>query len=220
MTLTDADILSRLTNIEDATVERKTLSDLRDAARAAVAFSNSLPVGDPGIIFIGVYNDGQIENKGISDSTLNKVSGELSNIYPSITPQILVRQKDGKDFIVLIVRGSPEKPHFPGRAYIRDGTRSVDASQSQFDELIATRTSKASRILEWKNKLIILDRLSARVSLPRVGSSERKRVHECNQFYVTLDSADAPDNLESITLRRIQINWDHPQKCLKLEVDP
>jgi hypothetical protein len=31
MTLTDADILTRLTNIEDATVERKTMSDFRDS---------------------------------------------------------------------------------------------------------------------------------------------------------------------------------------------
>ncbi len=45
MTLTDADILSRLTNIEEATVERKTMSDLRDAVKSAVAFSNSLPIG-------------------------------------------------------------------------------------------------------------------------------------------------------------------------------
>src|SRR5580704_9920897 len=52
--LTDADILQRLTNVEDATVERKVASDLRDVVRTAVALSNSLPVGDPGIIFFGV----------------------------------------------------------------------------------------------------------------------------------------------------------------------
>jgi hypothetical protein len=59
MTLTDADILTRLTNIEDATAERKTMSAFRDSVKAAVAFSNSLPVGEPGIIYIGVY-DGSV----------------------------------------------------------------------------------------------------------------------------------------------------------------
>jgi predicted HTH transcriptional regulator len=161
MTLTDADILSRLTNIEDATVERKTMSDWRDWVKAAVAFSNSLPEGDPGIIYIGVYNDGRIEDKGISETTVDKVSGELSNIYPPILPQILVREKDGKKFIAVIVRGSPNKPHFTGQSYIRQGTRSVPASEKQFEELVAMRNSKAEQILKWKNKLITLDRLNS-----------------------------------------------------------
>jgi predicted HTH transcriptional regulator len=222
MTLTDADILSRLTNIEDATVERKTMSDSRDWVKAAVAFSNSLPVGDPGIIFIGVYNDGRIGDKGISDSTVNKVGGELSNIYPSIAPQILVRQTGGKDFIAVIVRGSPDKPHFAGHSYIRQGTNTVAASEKQFEELVAMRNSKAAQILKWKNRTITLDRLNSPQQTPmlgRLGSSQRKIVRECNEFYVTLDEANAPDNLESFPLRRTQLNFDHANKCLKLELD-
>jgi predicted HTH transcriptional regulator len=57
--LTDADILFRLTNVEDATVERKPTSDIRDCVKAAVALSNSLALGEPGIIYFGVYDDGQ-----------------------------------------------------------------------------------------------------------------------------------------------------------------
>jgi predicted HTH transcriptional regulator len=56
--LTDRDILLRLANTEDGTVERKTASDYRDCLKTAVAFSNSMPVGDPAIIFVGVGNDG------------------------------------------------------------------------------------------------------------------------------------------------------------------
>lgn len=57
--LADHDILLRLKNIEDSTVERKTANDYRDCLKTAVAFSNSLPVDDPGIIFVGVGNDGR-----------------------------------------------------------------------------------------------------------------------------------------------------------------
>jgi predicted HTH transcriptional regulator len=59
--LNGRDILLRLTNTEDATVERKTASDYRDCLKTAVAFSNSLPVDDPGIIFVGVGKDGTIQ---------------------------------------------------------------------------------------------------------------------------------------------------------------
>jgi predicted HTH transcriptional regulator len=146
--LTDSDILSRLTNVEDATVERKVASDLRDAVKAAVAFSNSLPVTVPGIIYIGVYNDGRIEEQPINEAFLKKVSRELGNIYPPIYPEIHVKEKDGRNFVVVIVYGSPNKPHFAGQSYLRAGTQTILASDQQFEELVAKRNSKVGRVLE------------------------------------------------------------------------
>ncbi len=111
--LTDADILQRLTNVEDATVERKVASDL--------AFSNSLPVGDP-----GVRDNGQPE--GIADSGIEshlmKLSKELGNIYPTIFPQLIAHKApEGLNFVAVIVTGSPNRPHFAGQSYIRDDSR-------------------------------------------------------------------------------------------------
>ena len=63
MMLSDSDILARLAAIEDSTVERKTFSDNRDWIKTAVAFSNSLAVGQPGVLFVGVYNDGNIQER-------------------------------------------------------------------------------------------------------------------------------------------------------------
>jgi predicted HTH transcriptional regulator len=80
--LTDSDILARLTNVEDATVERKTAKDYRDCVKTIVAFSNSLPIEEPGLIFIGVYDDGRIEDGTNCESLQKKLSGEISNIYP------------------------------------------------------------------------------------------------------------------------------------------
>jgi predicted HTH transcriptional regulator len=60
--LTDADILMRLKNVEDSTVERKTTNDYRDCLKTAVAFSNSLPIDDTGLIFVGVKDDGTVQD--------------------------------------------------------------------------------------------------------------------------------------------------------------
>jgi predicted HTH transcriptional regulator len=222
MTLTDADILSRLTNIEDATVERKTMSDFRDSVKAAVAFSNSLPVGDPGIIYIGVYNSGRIDDKGISETTVDKVTGELSNIYPPIFPQILVREKDGKKFIAVIVRGSPNKPHFTGQSYIRQGTMSVPASERQFEELVAMRNSKVAQILKWQGKQVSIELLNfeeeARKYKRRAERTETGTVIACNQFYITF--SNELQNLESAPLRRVELSFDHPNNRLKFEIYP
>jgi hypothetical protein len=87
----------RLTAIEDSTVERKTVSDNRDWIKAAVAFSNSLEIDQPGVLFIGVHDSGNIQERDTNFEDLQKkVSGELSNVYPPIYPTILVREKNGK----------------------------------------------------------------------------------------------------------------------------
>ncbi len=61
ISLSDQDILVRLTAFEDAFVERKTTGDSKDWLKTVVAFANSLPVGDPAILFIGVRENGEIE---------------------------------------------------------------------------------------------------------------------------------------------------------------
>lgn len=88
--LTDADILMRLKNVEDSTVERKTMNDYRDCLKTAVAFSNSLPIDDPGLIFVGVRDDGTVQDGSNLEAMQKNVSKELSKIYPPIYPQMKV----------------------------------------------------------------------------------------------------------------------------------
>jgi predicted HTH transcriptional regulator len=99
MTLSDADILARLTAIEDGTTERKPYADSRGWVKTVVAFSNSLAIDQPGILFVGVNNNGTIQDQPTNFEDKQKiVTGELSNIYPPVNPTILVREKDGKKF--------------------------------------------------------------------------------------------------------------------------
>src|SRR5258707_10556622 len=157
MALTDVDILARLVATEDGTVERKTFSDNRDWIKAAVAFSNSLENDQPGVLFVGVFNDGRIQDQGTKnfEELQKRISGELSNIYPPIYPTILVREKDGKKFIAVIVYGSPERPHFAGKSYVRDGTQTKKASETNIQVFIARRNIKREEILTWINKTVV-----------------------------------------------------------------
>lgn len=79
------------------------------------------PVGDPGILFVGVFDDGTVESNEPTEKLQMKISQEIDEIYPPILPQILTREKDGKKFIVVIVQGSIERPHFAGPSYVRKG---------------------------------------------------------------------------------------------------
>lgn len=104
--LSNREIRSRLGNTEDSTVERKVASDYRDCLKTAVGFSNSLPVGDPGIIFVGVFDDGRVQDRNNLDSLEKDISKEISKVYPPIFPQMKVMAEGGKEFIAIIVRGS------------------------------------------------------------------------------------------------------------------
>lgn len=219
--LNDEDIFLRLTNTEDSTVERKTAADYRDCRKTAVAFSNSLPVGDPGIIFVGVHDDGAPEEKNNLDSLQRKVSEEINRIYPPIYVQMKVMSKNGAEFLAVVVRGSEGRPHFAGPAYVRDGTQSVNASQDQFSRLIAERNSAAYELLKWRGKEISVWQPGAAGAPynPSIGSSFSATVLDCNPFFVTLQTE--PHNLPfSHTLGSLVLGFNHLRSCLEIRLKP
>jgi hypothetical protein len=223
ISLTNEDILLRLSNREDSTVERKTASDYGDCRKTAVAFSNSLPIGDPGILFVGVYDDGTVESSTNLESLQNKVSKEFKKIYPAIYPQSRVMSKDGKEFLAVIVRGSENRPHFAGQSYIRDGTQSIPASQEQFNNLIAERNSKAYAIGKWKGKIVTVTEPMREMQIHATtqyvpGRRTTATLFECNQFYVTVESTMQKDRLLSLPLRVVEINFDHGERRLELQL--
>ena len=212
--LADQDLLLRLASFEDQFVERKTSSDKKDWLKTAVAFANTTPVGYPAVLFIGVRNDGTIEgvtNLDKLQQTLNDILGEA---YPPIPTFPKVLEKDGKQFLAVIIPGSAERPHFAGHSYIRKGSETRKASEEQFAELVAQRNSKARHMLAWKGKSISVG--YAIKGTPTVVERPRDLV-DCNEFYVTIRG---DNTTESIPLQRINISYDNANKRLKLEIDP
>jgi hypothetical protein len=216
--LTDKDILLRLANREDSAVERKTSSDYGDCLKTAVAFSNSMPDEDPGLIFVGVYDDGRVQDGNNVESMQKKVSERISRIYPPIFAQFKAMEKDGKEFLAVIVRGSPNRPHFAGPAYVRVGSKSIDASEEKFAELIAQRNSIVREILKWRGMPITLWRPSSAGPINRsTGSELGCIVVDCNPFYVTLEG---PDKSYKITfaVSEISLAFDHKMNRPEIRV--
>jgi Putative DNA-binding domain len=221
--LTDTDILNRLSNTEDSTVERKTANDYRDCLKTAVAFSNSLPIGDPAVVFIGVFDDGRIEDDNNLESLQRKVSAEIDKIYPAIYPQMKVMEKDSKKFLAMIVRGSGNRPHFAGQAYIRDGTQTIVASEAQFEGVVAQRNSKVYEILKWKGQTVttvIPSRETIYGGTTRDEPEQRtpRTLVHCDQFRITLESVSVKGDLISYPLRLVEINHDHTERRLELRL--
>jgi Schlafen, AlbA_2 len=221
--LSDQDIVLRLTSTEDSTVERKTASDYRDCLKTAVAFSNSLPVGDPGVIFVGVRNDGTVQDNNNLESLQKKVSEEIAKIYPPIYPQMkAMPDATGKEFLAIIVKGSEARPHFAGPSFVRDGTQTIQASKEQFERLVAQRSDKSGMILRWLGKEITfrLPKGQAVVIGPIVYMGNVRRpcwVAECNQFYVSLEFREGKRSaLHSYPLAFVEITYDDKANRMEL----
>jgi hypothetical protein len=112
--------------------------------------------------------------------------------------------------LAVIVPGSEARPHFAGKSYIRVGPQTKEASESQFDRLIADRVSKAREISKWVGKRIVID-----FSTPR--STPDVILQDCNQFYLTYE-VGSPAYCESVPLSRVQISFDSQKNTLRLEI--
>src|SRR6266700_772092 len=113
--LTEADLLARMKNFEDHLVERKVVSDDKDWRKTAVAFANSVPIGVPAILYIGVRDNGEIETPQRNlDETQKKFNARMQRVYLRIAyiPKIISR--NGQQALAVIIPGSELRPHFAG----------------------------------------------------------------------------------------------------------
>lgn len=221
--LTNEEILLKLGQQEDSFVERKSFNDVNDCLKTAVAFANSTPVGYPAIIFVGVKDNGDLEDIADLDKLQRSISERISKAYPTIYTETRILEKDSKKFLAVLVPGSPDRPHFAGPSFIRDGSKSIPASESQFKTLLAQRDSKAYEILKWKDKDITVTMVPKQVlldgsTLPQHNRIWKGRVVDCNLFWVSVEitHAHGTHNL-AIPLRLIDLGFDVPNNRLSIE---
>lgn len=139
--------LAELLGQESDRVERKaTLSGERvknEVAQAICAFSNDLPNHRlPGLIVIGINDDGSCASAAIDDALLRKLAGlkDDGNILPF--PSIVVQKRtlSGCEVAVIIVHPSSAPPvRFQDRVWIRVGPRKDVATPDEERQLSEKR---------------------------------------------------------------------------------
>jgi len=216
--LGDSDLLSRMRNFEDHLVERKTVKDEKDWKKTAVAFANSVMVGLPAVLYIGVRDNGEIETPQQNlDEVQKKFNRQMERVYPRIAYVPKIVTDNGRQALAVIIPGSELRPHFAGLSYVRRGSESIEASEPQFAELIARRNSKAALLLHYKGKNVTVFIKTKDSEIPWPTSTV---LVACNQFYVTLKKVDH-EPPHSFPLSRIEINFDNLRNTLQLEIsDP
>ena len=159
----------RITDLEDALVERKREGAKPDEIRRAlVGFANSVPEGDDGVIFFGVDDQsGIIIGVDGAAGLLKKIQGYCdADVYPAIRHQGHILSVSGKHVVAIVIPASTDKPHFAGAAYVRDGARTRRASEEQYAALIASRNSTAGALQRIGNATISIVAINKTLGRP------------------------------------------------------
>jgi len=149
--LTEKELKELFEDIESDRVERKkTEADGKKIRDAICAFANDMPGhGKPGVIFVGVNDDGTCASKDINDKMLTTLSDMRSdgNILP--LPLLTVQKRTINGCTVAVVEVSPSDyppVRYDGRIRIRVGPRRAVASDQE-EELLNER--RRARHLPW-----------------------------------------------------------------------
>lgn len=216
--LTEDALKIRLRSAESDFVERKPRNKKGDWLQAAVAFANSAPIGWPAVLFVGVGDDGTLQVRQEEDSRslqllledLSKsVSDVLESAYPPIYRHIVPLRFDNEGCLAVVVPGSPDRPHFAGKSYIRDGGETKESSSMAFDRLVSQRSELVRELPEG---LTISFRGKYRQSIAHgvAAYAGEATVQECNRFYITFTwRHDGKTVVVSYPLGRIELSYDN-----------
>lgn len=171
----DRELEQLLSDIESDRVERKESAGDGEKIRQAIcAFANDLPDhGQPGVIFVGVDDNGSLVNKPVTDQLLRTLADMRSdgNIVPIPTMVVGKRSLCGGDVAVMIVHPSDAPPvRYKGRTWIRVGPRRAIATTEEERRLAEKRRSRDLPFDLWPVRTAKVDDLDVdlfrRVYLP------------------------------------------------------
>ncbi|MDB9496874.1 ATP-binding protein [Spirulina major CS-329] len=143
----DQELIALLNDLESDRVERKASpSDSKKIRQAICAFANDLPNHQkPGILFIGVNDDGTCAHLSITDDLLLSLANLRSDgkILPFPALQVNKRGLNHCELAVVIVEPSDAPPvRFDGRTWVRVGPRRASATPEEERRLNEKRRVK------------------------------------------------------------------------------
>jgi len=144
--LTTDELRALIADRESDRVERKSSAADRSAIRRNLcAFANDLPGrGQPGVIFVGVRDDGRCADLRIDDRLLRLLASmkDDGNILPPPSIVVEKRRLRGCEVAVLVVQPSTVPPlRYKGRVWIKVGPTVREATAEEEQRLAERRRS-------------------------------------------------------------------------------
>lgn len=142
--ISDRELKTMRSDLESDRVERKRSAGDRNGIRRSIcAFANDLPGhGRPGVILIGVEDDGSCSENPVGEPLLRQLAGmrDDGNILP--LPSMIVQKKilGGCEAAAVIVQPSEDTPvRYRGRVWVRVGPTTRQATPEEEHRLAERR---------------------------------------------------------------------------------
>jgi ATP-dependent DNA helicase RecG len=205
------ELANLLKDLESDRVERKaSVSDVKKIRQAICAFANDLPNHrEPGVIFVGVNDDGSCNSLDITDRLLLTLANmrDDGNILPF--PIIKVQQKkiDGCELVTVIVEPSDAPPvRFDGRTWIRVGPRRATATAEEERRLNEKRRSRdlpfdlrpfpSGSIDDLDIEIVLQEYLALAIAPEILAENQRTTFQQLNSLrFTSTDSPPLPTTL-------------------------
>ena len=119
----------------------------REATKTVCAFLNQAG----GKVLFGVTSDGVVAGQQISERTFEKLSAELRQINPPVSPTVeRVRMDGGREVIVVSTGQGTSRPYsYRGTAYSRLGNTTLAMSADEYNRMLFERMHSEQR---WENQ--------------------------------------------------------------------
>ncbi|MBU1752514.1 helix-turn-helix domain-containing protein [bacterium] len=119
---------------------KESIAELDRVIQSLAAFANTNP--DGGYVLIGVSDKGKIKEVIIGKDTVKQIADKIStHTDPVLYPKIeVVKESQDKGIIVIIIEGSPNKPHLAfGKAYKRVGSTTTQMTRDEYERLLLAK---------------------------------------------------------------------------------
>jgi len=207
---------------EDSLVEKKLESDLGDLLKTLVAFANSVAPGDTAKILIGERDDGTVQGVKNEDNIQKSVKKEADKIYPEIFYKTSVYELEGKKCVSVSIQSNGLAPHFGGKAWVRRGSVTQQATEEVFQQLIDLRSDKVRELSRWRGRRVIVSWSNKSHSIlgPNWDAFPCELV-EVSRYFSTFKYLNpAKPLVESEPNSWLELSWDNKENCPRIYVNP
>jgi hypothetical protein len=216
---------------EDALLERKVESDLKDLLKTVVAFANSVRPGHTAVILIGEKDDGSAQGVTNPDNIQKTVRETCEKVYPDIVWSSMVYEKEGKFCVRVEIQNCGNTPHFGGPAWVRRGSSTIRASEETFQNLIDIRSDPVFELAKWINKKITIHMdfaefpIESRQGIIRWPEEKEVVLRSVNRYWITVEDplwliqpGNPATQMVSEPIEKLILTYDNKNQRLKVLV--
>lgn len=210
----DPEHIERLLSADESeTLERKQSLSLRDEIRdSIIAFANDMYGRGPSWIIVGQSPNKEIVGLTVSDDEAQRIISDIARqrCTPAIPVSVECYQKEGRRLAIIEVRRSPARPHFAGKALVRMGSTTRQATDAEIILLRAIEENRKIALLkrwfdEGKTAVMLWQMARPGEDLARSPGAQQMRLLDVSADWIVVDHNGAK---RSFAYDEFHVVWD------------